>query len=153
MQGHQTMKRLGTSIAAAAIFLGGLMATSGLASAASSMSVKLLPSSGPTTLALNKVLTLRLKATGITLDASHIGKAPKNGVGHFQIYLDKIPKDAYAKKSLKSNWLAAVAAPVVPLKMAKGMVKPGKHKIIVALAKNNYVLYHVPTVSLTITIK
>jgi hypothetical protein len=102
---------------------------------------------------LNKVITLRLQASGITLDAAHIGKAPKNGVGHFQIYLDKVPADAYAKKDLKSNWLAAVAAPVIPLKMAKGMIKLGKHKIIVALAKNNYVLYRLPTVSLSITVK
>jgi hypothetical protein len=117
------------------------------------MSVKLLLSSGPTTISLNKVITLRLKASGIVLDAAHIGKTPKNGVGHFQIYLDRVPADAYSKKDLKSNWLAAVAAPVIPLKMAKGMVKPGKHKIIVALAKNNYVLYRVPTATLAITIK
>lgn len=147
------MKRLVASLAAAAIFLGALFSTSTGGLAASSMSIKLLPSSGPTTVSLNKVITLRLKATGIVLDAAHIGKAPKNGVGHFQIYLDKIPSDAYAKKSLQSNWLAAVAAPVVPLKMAKGLVKPGKHKIIVALAKNNYVLYRIPTASLSITVK
>jgi hypothetical protein len=147
------MKRLLTSLGAVTIFLGGLLSTNGAALAASSMSIKLLPSSGPTTVSLNKVITLRLKASGIALDAAHIGKAPKNGAGHFQIYLDKIPADAYAKKDLKSNWLAAVAAPVIPLKMAKGMIKLGKHKIIVALAKNNYVLYRLPTVSLSITVK
>jgi hypothetical protein len=146
------MKRLGTLIGATTIVVGGLMGTSKGAEAAS-MSIKLLPSSGPTTVSLNKVITLRLKASGIVLDAAHIGKAPKNGAGHFQIYLDKIPADAYSKKDLKSNWLAAVAAPVIPLKMAKGLVKPGRHKIIVALAKNNYVLYRIPTASLSITVK
>jgi hypothetical protein len=147
------MKRLLTSLGAVTVFLGGLLSANGTALAASSMSVHLLPSSGPTTVALNKVVTLRLKASGITLDAVHIGKAPKNGVGHFQIYLDKIPADAYAKKDLNSSWLAAVAAPVIPLKLAKGMVTRGKHKLIVALAKNNYVLYRVPTASLSVTVK
>jgi hypothetical protein len=148
------MKKLLTMLGGTLLLTAAGLPGSALASPASArMSITMLPSSGPTTVALNKVVTLRLKASSITLDAVHIGKAPKNGQGHFQIYLDKVPADAYAKKDLKSNWLAAVAAPVIPLKMARGMVKPGKHKIIVALAKNNYVLYRVPTVSLSITVK
>jgi hypothetical protein len=99
-------------------------------------------------------VAFRLTVKGITLDAGHMGKANVSGHGHIQLYVDKVPKDAYTKKDLKHNWLASLAAPVFGLNLSPQVLGSlGKHRIIIALAQNNYVLYRTPTAAVTITAK
>jgi len=118
------------------------------------MSIKILASSGPQTLSMNKVLTLRLKVSGVKLTITHLGKKPQDSEAHFQIYLDTIPKDAQKKADLH-HWLASVAATTIPLKLSSGVLgnKKGKHTIYVTLAKNNNVLYNTKAAALVFTIK
>ncbi len=74
------------------------------------------------------------------------------GHGHIQLYVGSIPKDAYAKKDLKRHWLASLAAPDFTVKLSPVILGgKGKHRIIIALAKNNYGLYHTPLAYVTIT--
>jgi hypothetical protein len=101
------------------------------------------------------IVTFRVSVKGITLDLRHVGKKPVAGHGHLQYYLDKVPKDAHSKADLKHSFIAAVATPLFDFNLRASRVKigRGKHKVIVALAKNNYVLYKAPTAAVTITVR
>jgi hypothetical protein len=89
----------------------------------------------------------------MVLDATHMGKANVGGHGHIQLYLGRIPSNAYVRKNLTQHWLGAVAATTVTINLAPALVGgAGKHRLIVALARNNDVLYHVPVASTTITV-
>lgn len=152
------MKRLLTSLGAAAILATALFPVASHAasqhSSSRAMSVAILPATGPRTINKAHTVTFHVKVTGITLDARDMGKAAKAGTGHLQVYVDRIPGDAYSKKDLKHNWLAALASPTFALKLSAPVLGGrGTHKIIVALAKNNYVLYRVPVASFTVTVK
>jgi hypothetical protein len=152
------MKRFIALVTASTVLAAGaLFPVSGhiaLAAAKPSMSVKIVAVS-PTTITTKKAtVTFHLRVSGFVLDAVHMGKANVAGRGHFQLYVDKIPTDAWVKKDLQHNWLAALAATTISLNLPPALVGGvGKHKIIVALAQNNYILYKVPTASITITVK
>src|SRR5437763_2718732 len=47
--------------------------------------VKLLASSGPSTVKMGKVVTLRVSAGGVKLSVTHLGKQPRGNEAHFQI--------------------------------------------------------------------
>lgn len=150
------MKRFLTSLAGAAILTSCLVPLGAQAASAraQSMNIQVLAATGPRSISKPRNVTFHLKTVGIRLDARHMGKANKSGYGHIQVYLDKIPTDAYSKKDFKHNWLAAVATPTFSLRLSKATLHgAGKHKIIVALAKNSDVLYRAPTASFTITVK
>jgi hypothetical protein len=117
--------------------------------------VTILSPHSPLTIAMNRTLTLKLKVSGVSLSAAHIGKKPSGNEGHIQVYLDAIPKDAYKKADLKHNWLASVAATTFPMKLTSGVLggKKGIHKILVTLAKNNNVLYVGKVATLKLTVK
>jgi hypothetical protein len=117
--------------------------------------VSILSPHSPLTIAINKSLTLKLKVTGITLSAAHIGKKASGKEGHIQVYLDAIPKDAYKKADLKQHWLASVAATSFPMKLTSGVLggKKGSHKLLVALAKNNNILYVGKVATLKLNVK
>lgn len=118
------------------------------------MSVTIVKVSTRTLTARHAAITFRLRAKGITLDAREMGRRNVAGHGHFQIYVDAIPSDAYVRKDLKRHWLAALAAPDFTLKLIPAMLGgKGKHTILVALARNDDVLYRVPAASVTITAK
>lgn len=119
----------------------------------SHMTIQLRPSSGPHTIRLGKTVTLHLTVSGIQLNAQHIGKRARDHQGHIQLYLDRIPRSAYARPSLQ-HWLASVAATTVSLRLTRGIVRTtGRHRIIAALARNNNVLYGVPAATFTLRIR
>jgi hypothetical protein len=98
---------------------------------------------------------LQLRVQGITLDPKNIGKANIPGHGHVQVYVDSIPKDAYARKDPK-HWLGApLAGRTIRITVPPALIgSRGQHRLFVALAQNNWVLYRgVPAASRTITVK
>jgi hypothetical protein len=150
------MNRLLASLGLAAALAGVVFPIGSYAAAqpSPSMSVSILSSTGPRTITKPQNVTFHLKVSGMTLDSRHMGKANVSGHGHLQVYANRIPADAYSKKDLKHNWLASLADPTFTLKLSSAVLGgKGKHKIIVALAKNNSVLYHAPTASFTITVR
>jgi hypothetical protein len=116
--------------------------------------VTILSSSGSSALAKKTLVALHLRIQGLILDANHIGKKPISGHGHVQVYLDRVPSDAYKTPDLR-GMVAITAGELFSVDLTKSPAKshPGKHKLIVALAKNNYVLYRIPTATLSITVK
>lgn len=150
------MKRLIILVVSVAVLASGavlvLYGHSASGSAKPAMSVRIV-STRPTTITSNHALvTFGLNATGIVLDAARIGQPNVAGHGHFQLYVDKIPADAYTKQDLQHTWLASLASTSVSLNLPPMFIGgPGKHTILVALAKNDGVLYKVPAASVTIT--
>jgi hypothetical protein len=85
----------------------------------------------------------------------HMGKAPIAGHGHIQFYLDRIPSDAYTRVDLHHNWIGLSATPIFTCNLAASPIKitRGHHRIIVALAKNNMVLYRAASDAMSITVR
>jgi hypothetical protein len=153
-----TMKRLVTLVAACTILAATtLFPVTGHAAPSPStptMSVTIVSAQPTTVTAKHATVTFHLRVKGIVLDATHIGKANIRGHGHIQLYANRIPTDAYVQKDLKQHWLASLAATTLGLNLLPTIVGGrGKHRIIVALAKNNGVLYRVRTASVTITVR
>src|SRR5437899_1811554 len=73
------------------------------AAPAPSMAIQVLPKTGPSTITKPQAVKFVLKVSGIQLDATHMGKKNVAGQGHIQIYVDKIPADAYKVKDLKTS--------------------------------------------------
>ena len=118
------------------------------------MDIQILPSTGPVTVALGHDITFHVKVIGIVLDARDMGKAPAPGKGHLQIYVDRIPTTAYTRKVMGRTLLAAAVTSDFTVKLAKSKIRrPGHHLIIVALAKNNDVLYRLNAAALDVTVQ
>ena len=120
------------------------------------MSVRVVSVTPTTVIRKNPTVTFRLqlRVKGIVLDRTHIGKANVRGHGHLQVYVDRIPADAYVRRDLKQHWLASLAGTNLRITVPPTLVGGrGTHRLIVALAQNNSVLYRVPTASSTITVK
>lgn len=152
------MKRLVTlALASTVLAVGIIVPAQGQAAPAAprpAMRVSIL-SFSPTTITTGKAtVTLHLRVSGIVLDAVHLGKANIAGRGHLQLYVDTIPTDAWTKKDLQHTWLASLSATTLSLNLPPALVGgAGKHTIIVALARNNCVLYRTPAARVTITVK
>jgi hypothetical protein len=151
------MKRFLLWLSAAAVFVGALCGgtQASAAQASAAMSVRFLSATGPHTVSTHGVITFHVQVSGMTLKFKAIGKHPVSGQGHLQYYLDGIPSDAYKRADLRHNFLGVVATPIYifHLKYSLVKIKPGKHRFIAALAQNDNVLYHVPTASITVTVK
>jgi hypothetical protein len=150
------MKPLVNSVAALTILAATLLfpVMGHAAPATPSMSVTIVSASPTTVSAKHATVTFQLRIKGLVLDAMHMGKTNVRGRGHIQLYVDSIASDAYIRKDFQHHWLASLATTTISLNLSPALVGgPGKHKIIVALAQNNYVLYHVPTASVAITVK
>ena len=149
------MKRFLTSLGAAAVLAGCLVPLgTQAASPAARMSIKVLPSTGPRTVRGYQNVRVRLRTSGIVLDARWMGQRNQAGHGHIQVYRDSIPKDAYSRPDRSHNFLAALPVSSFRLGLSRSRLRSaGKHKIIVALAQNNFVLYRVPTASFTVNVK
>jgi hypothetical protein len=111
----------------------------------------------PTILAgrVPKVLTIQASITGVALDVNALGSPPKDSQGNIQAYLDRIPPAAYHKPTLTFPWLFQVASPTITFRMPAAVLhsKPGQHRILLALARNNAVLYNVPPAAVSFTLK
>jgi hypothetical protein len=115
------------------------------------MSVRILSVKPATVTKKKATVTFHLRVKGLVFDTAHMGKANVRGHGHLQLYVDRIPGDAYARNDLK-YWLASLAETTIALNLPPTLVGgPGKHRIIVALAQNDDVLYRAPVASITIT--
>ena len=154
------MKRLVTSVATATMLAAtNVFPVTGHAASAPpkpAMSVTIVSvTPSPTTVtAKHATVTLHLRVNGIVLDAAHMGKANVRGHGHIQLYVDRIPKDAYVRKDLTQHWLASLAGTSLAITVPPVLVGGrGKHRLSVALAQNNSVLFRVPTAGVTITVK
>jgi hypothetical protein len=155
-----TMKALVTSVAASTI----LAATILFPVAGNAAPIPPKPSMGVTIVAVtpktvirtNRSVTFRLQlhVRGIALDPRHIGKANVPGRGHVQVYVDRIPADAYVRRDAK-RWLGApLAGTTLRITIPPTLIGArGTHRLLVALAQNNSVLYRVPAASVPITVK
>ena len=129
------------------------LATSRPATSRPPMSVRIISVKPATVTRKQATVTFHLRVKGLVFDAAHMGKANVRGHGHIQLYADKIPSDAYVRKDLTQHWLASLAATTIALNLSPPLVGgPGKHRIIVALAQNNYVLYKESSAAVTITV-
>jgi hypothetical protein len=151
------MKALVTSVVASTILAATMLfPVTGQAAPAPSMGVAIVSATPRSVVRTNPTVTfhLQLRVKGIVLDKTHIGKTNIRGHGHIQVYVDKIPTDAWVRKDLKQHWLTSLAGTnlriTVPPMLIGGR---GTHHLIVALAQNNQVLYHAPTASIPITVK
>jgi hypothetical protein len=126
----------------------------GEAQAAPAMRIKSV-SASPHVVIREGIVTFRVTVAGLKLDIRHMGKKAVAGHGHLQYYLDRVPSDAYSRVDRKSPFLAAVATPLFSFNLRASPVKisRGTHRIIVALARNNDVLYRVPTKPITIVVR
>jgi hypothetical protein len=91
----------------------------------------------------------------VALDVQALGAAPKDSQGHIQGYLDRIPAVAYRKTDLTFPWLFQVASPIITFRLPPAVLhsRPGSHRFLLALAKNNGVLYNVRPAIITFTLK
>jgi hypothetical protein len=145
-----------STVLAAAIFLPG----TGHAAPAPftpKMSVAIASATPATVIRKNASVTfhLQLRVKGIVLDPKHIGKANIPGHGHVQVYVDRIPKEAYVRKHLKQPLLASLAGRTIRITVPPALIgSRGTHRLYVALAQNNQVLYRgVPAARTTIIVK
>ena len=92
---------------------------------------------------------------GIVLDVRHMGRPNRVGHGHLQYYLDRIAPVAYRRMDVRHTFLAAVGTPDFIFRPAAAPVKilKGRHRILIALAQNNYVLYRAPVASVGIVVR
>ena len=120
------------------------------------MGISIVSLTPKTVIRKNRSVTFRLqlRVKGIVLDPRHIGKANVRGRGHIQVYVDRIPGDAYVRRDPK-HWLGApLAGTTLRITVPPTLIGArGTHRLIVALAQNNSVLYRVPAASATITVK
>ena len=111
-------------------------------------------SATPHTVARHGTLTFTATVSGLILDLAHLGQRPRAGHGHLQYYLDRIPADAWTRPDRHHGYIAAVATPRFFLAIVASPVRitPGTHRFLVALARNDGVLYHAPVASVRVTV-
>ena len=154
------MKALVTSVAASTILAATiLLPVAGHAAPIppkTKMGVTIVSVTPKTVIRKNRFVTFRLQlhVKGLVLDPRHIGKANVRGHGHVQVYVDRIPADAYVRRDPK-HWLGApLAGTTLRITVPPTLIGArGTHRLLVALAQNNSVLYRVPASSATITVK
>jgi len=151
------MKRALTFAAVTVALLGTLAAYAPAAQASPAgryIDIQILPSTGPMAVAAGQAITFHVKVTGMVLDAQDMGQAPAPGKGHLQIYVDRIPTAAYSRKVMGHTLLAAAVSPDFTVTLSKAKVRSrGHHLIIVALAKNNDVLYRLNAPALDVMVQ
>jgi hypothetical protein len=99
-------------------------------------------------------LIFTVHAQGLTLDLVHLGKQNVARHGHFQYYLDRIPRDAWTRVDLHHSYIDAAATTklYIAVRASATRIGRGRHRILVALARNDRTLYHVPARSVMITV-
>ena len=114
------------------------------------MSVRIVSPSSQVVVKQNGKFSVTLQVMGLTLAAREIGRADVPGHGHYHFYVDCIPRDAYTRPDMSTCWAGAAATQRAVFDLAASHVKvaPGKHRLIIALAHNNHVLYRASTSAL-----
>ena len=137
-----------------AVSLHAPLTTQAAVSAQPSMRLAVLASSGPQTIRAGTLLTVHLRVHGVTLDPKHLGDPAIPGHGHIQIYLDRIPTDATRRVDMKGI-VAVAASSSFSLGFTRRwlQVHAGNHRFIVALARNDDVLYPTPAAVFRLTVR
>lgn len=152
------MKRILMALGASTLLLGGTLGISRQASAAHSTAamkptLQLIAPNGPVTVRPNGKITIDVAATGFTFAPMSVGKAAMPGMGHGHFYVDRMPAGGYSSAAVAANprngWAGAFTSnmAVFDLTAARKLginLSPGQHLLIIALAKNNHVLYRAP---------
>lgn len=106
------------------------------------------------------LIYLYLRIHGLKWTATKKHPLPR-GKGFVQIYLDKIPGDAYKKVDFKGRFAAAKPSPlggsryelVIGPTAAWFKLHKGHHELKIGLARNNYVMYPVKAVGFALNVK
>jgi hypothetical protein len=103
----------------------------------------------------NGSILFTVTVRGLTLDRLHMGSKPVPGRGHLQYYLDRIPAGAYRSFRDRSTFLGAIGTNefLFRLKQSAVPITRGRHTILIALAQNNYLLYHAPVARVLISVR
>jgi hypothetical protein len=119
-----------------------------------SVRLALLASSGPHIIRTGTLLTFHLRVSGVILDPEHIGDPAIPGHGHIQIYLDGIPADAARHVDLHGI-VAVAASPSFSLGFTRRWLQlhVGGHRFLIALARNDDVLYPLPPAVFRMTVR
>jgi hypothetical protein len=98
----------------------------------------------PTTVSRHGSILFTVQVRGLILDRLHMGGKPVAGRGHLQYYLDRIPASAYRSFRDRSSFLGAIGTSAFLFRLTQSAVRitPGRHTILIALARNDYLLYH-----------
>lgn len=119
------------------------------------MSIQLTNPMKPVTVAANGKIPVDVQIMGMKVAAGAVGKANVAGEGHYHFYVDCIPADAYTMADLGHCWAGAATGMMSTFDLTTSKVKitPGTHLLLVALAKNDHVLYRAPASSIVFTVK
>jgi hypothetical protein len=109
----------------------------------------------PTTVSLKGSILFTVTVQGLTLDRLHMGARAVPGRGHLQYYLDRIPATAYRSFRDRSTFLGAIGTSqfLFRLKQSAVRITRGHHIVLIALARNNYLLYRTPVARVSITVR
>jgi hypothetical protein len=121
-----------------------------------SVSIQLLSPTRPVTVRPNGVIPIHVQVRGVTLDARAMGRKNVAGEGHYHFYVDCIPPAAYSRPNNFGNcWAGAVASERSYFDLSASHVKitPGTHVLLIALARNDHVLYRAPAADVVFTVR
>jgi hypothetical protein len=142
--------------ALAAIILAGLISRDSSAAPRAAVSIQLLSPTGAVTVDENGQIPLRVRVTGVKLNMNAMGRKNVAGQGHYHFYVDCIPSAAYSRPNNFGNcWAGAVASErtVFDLSTSHVKISPGTHVLMIALARNDHVLYKAPVADVIFTVK
>jgi hypothetical protein len=94
---------------------------------------------------IDNVITVTVNVQSLQFDLQSLGKAPVDGEGHIQAYLDRVPVNAFSKPAVK-GLIAVATTQTFSLGFSPNWFvrESGAHTLIIALARNDGVLYPVP---------
>jgi hypothetical protein len=119
------------------------------------LSIQIVSPASPVTVKQNGKFPITLKVTGISLDMYAMGRKNVPGEGHYHFYVDCITANGYSSGLLSGCWAYAGASTrtYFDLKQSPVKINPGTHLLLVALARNDHVLYPVPAATLVFTVR
>lgn len=147
---------LGAGVAALALATAAVAAPASAAKPRASMlSIQLNSPQRPVSVSKMGKIPVNVKIAGIMLNAKLVGMKNKAGVGHYHFYVDCIPADGYRTADLARCWAGAATSAMASFDLSTSKVKvtPGTHLLLVALARNNHVLYKAPASAIVFTAK
>jgi hypothetical protein len=118
------------------------------------MGVKVSSGSGPHTIRNKTLVTFQLQVRGVTLDPKHVGAHAVPRHAHIQIYLDRIPPDATRHADMKGI-VAVTAAIAFSIGFTRSWLHlhTGRHRFLIALARNDDILYNVSPAAFDVLVR
>jgi hypothetical protein len=109
----------------------------------------------PVTVPVNGKIPIQVAVSGIKMDMAAMGRSNVPGVGHYHLYVDCIPSIAYVRNNnLGACWAGATAATKTDFDLSTSHVKvtSGTHILLIALARNDHILYKAPAADVIFTV-